>query len=177
MDDTSSTLKKCSKCKIEKEHSEFYADLRMKSKLRPDCKDCLKSLMKNHRAENAEKNRERSKLFRLNNPEKVKEGFRRYRKENPEKRALWERKRRANKYETRHIPYTKEDVLTKYGTKCHLCNIEINLQAARQPGKNGWENGLHIDHLISLVNGGTDTIENVRPSHGKCNLLKGARDV
>jgi len=50
------------------------------------------------------------------------------------------------------------------------------LLANRSPGKNGWEYSLHIDHFIAIANGGQDTLENVRPSHGICNVKKGARN-
>jgi 5-methylcytosine-specific restriction endonuclease McrA len=33
---------------------------------------------------------------------------------------------------------------------------------------------LHIDHVYPLSKGGLDTLENVRPSHGKCNIVKWA---
>ena len=71
--------------------------------------------------------------------------------------------------------YTHKQVLDAYGTDCHLCNTPIDLKASRQCGYPGWENGLHIDHVIPLSKGGDDTLENVRPSHGQCNIIKSAR--
>ena len=60
-----------------------------------------------------------------------------------------------------------------YGTNCYLCNDPINLQAARRVGKaDGWEQGLHIDHVIPISKGGSDTLDNVRPTHALCNLSK-----
>lgn len=63
-------------------------------------------------------------------------------------------------------------VLETYGSICHLCNEEIDITLPRQAGMPGWENGLQIDHVIPLSKGGDDTLENVRPSHGKCNIRK-----
>ena len=63
-------------------------------------------------------------------------------------------------------------VIETYGTDCHLCGGAIDLDAPRTPGKPGWEKSLHIDHVIPLSKGGDDTLENVRPSHGKCNIKK-----
>jgi 5-methylcytosine-specific restriction endonuclease McrA len=63
-------------------------------------------------------------------------------------------------------------VLETYGTDCHLCGGAIDLDAPRTAGKPGWEKSLHIDHVIPLSKGGDDTLENVRPSHGKCNVRK-----
>jgi 5-methylcytosine-specific restriction endonuclease McrA len=70
--------------------------------------------------------------------------------------------------------YSDADVLSTYGLDCHICQTPIDLNAPRQVGKNGWEKGLHIDHVYPLSKGGLDTIENVRPSHGKCNIIKWA---
>lgn len=68
----------------------------------------------------------------------------------------------------------EKDILKKYGTDCHICKKPINLNAPRQVGKPGWENGLHIDHVIPLSKGGPNTIENTKPSHGYCNITKNA---
>jgi 5-methylcytosine-specific restriction endonuclease McrA len=63
-------------------------------------------------------------------------------------------------------------VIETYGTDCHLCGGAIDLDAPRTPGQPGWEKALHIDHVIPLSKAGDDTLENVRPSHGKCNVRK-----
>jgi hypothetical protein len=70
--------------------------------------------------------------------------------------------------------YSDQDVLDTYGTNCHICSLPVDLDAPRQVGKEGWEKGLHIDHVYPLSKGGLDTLENVRPSHGKCNIIKWA---
>jgi len=51
----------------------------------------------------------------------------------------------------------------------------IDLNAPRRVGIEGWELGLHLDHVIPLSKGGYDTIDNIRPTHGICNIRKGAR--
>lgn len=71
--------------------------------------------------------------------------------------------------------YTEAEVLEMYGTDCHICQTPIDLKANRQPGKPGWKKGLHIDHLVPILRGGPDTLENVRPAHGLCNTSKGAK--
>jgi 5-methylcytosine-specific restriction endonuclease McrA len=73
-------------------------------------------------------------------------------------------------------PYTYKDVLEKYGSICHLCEKPIDLSAPRGTGLDGWEQGLQVDHVIALSRGGDDTLANVRPAHGKCNILKSAKD-
>jgi hypothetical protein len=70
--------------------------------------------------------------------------------------------------------YSDEDVLSTYGLDCHICKVPVNLSAPRKVGQDGWEHGLHIDHVYPLSKGGLDTLENVRPAHGKCNIVKWA---
>lgn len=71
--------------------------------------------------------------------------------------------------------YTESEVLEKYGSDCHICQTPIDLKANRQVGKPGWKKGLHIDHLVPILRGGPDSLENVRPAHGLCNTSKGAK--
>lgn len=68
-------------------------------------------------------------------------------------------------------------VIETYGTDCHLCGGAIDLAAPRSPGAVGWEKSLHIDHVIPLSKGGDDTLDNVRPAHGQCNVKKHNRIV
>ena len=84
-------------------------------------------------------------------------------------------KKRAKQANVYREPYTEKEVLDLYGIICHICSIEIDLNATRFCGKEGWEMGLHIDHVIPLSKGGPDILENVRPSHAICNMRKGNR--
>lgn len=70
--------------------------------------------------------------------------------------------------------YSEQDVLNTYGTNCHICLEPIDLSAPRKCGDEGWERGLHIDHVYPLSKGGSDSLDNVRPSHGQCNVRKWA---
>jgi 5-methylcytosine-specific restriction endonuclease McrA len=87
-----------------------------------------------------------------------------------------ERKRRAAKKNSSHVFYTEKEVLEIYGNVCYLCNREIDLFASRKIGYENWQNGLHIDHLIPLNKNGSDSIDNVRPTHGLCNVKKHDKD-
>ena len=96
------------------------------------------------------------------NPEKVREYSRRMAS-----------KRKAQKKNNGHTPYTNQQVFDAYGTDCHICKTPIDLNAPRQAYiGNGWEFGLHFDHVIPLSKGGSDTLENIRPSHAVCNMRK-----
>jgi len=74
-------------------------------------------------------------------------------------------------------PYSDLQVLETYGTDCWLCNEPIDLIAPRQVGKPGWERAFHVEHVIPISKGGPNAISNVRPSHAKCNILKGNKIV
>lgn len=99
----------------------------------------------------------------------------RYRASHPERVAIDNHARRARKLNTLSIPFTDEEMLGLYGSDCHICLEPIDLDAPRQVGIEGWERGLHREHVVSLSQGGTDTLGNVKPAHGLCNLRKGSR--
>lgn len=160
---------------------------------RSNCKDCEASIARGRRLANPQASRNAVEKYRLSHPEviarrdakyyqKYKERqnkkTRQWRKDNPEKYAELnrrkERVRRTRKFENGIEPYTESQVLEFYGTCCHLCGNEIDLNAPRQVGAEGWELGLHIDHLVPISKGGADSLDNVKPSHGKCNLDKGS---
>lgn len=92
---------------------------------------------------------------------------------NKEKYNGYDRKRRALKASNGFEKYQESQVLDIYGTNCYLCDMPIDLNAPRKVGVAGWKTGLHIEHFVAIANGGPDTLDNVRPSHGWCNLSKG----
>lgn len=120
-----------------------------------------------------QKNPEYQQEYYEKNKERIKLRVKTWGQENSELKASYDRKRRATKYETRTETYVDSQVLEQWGNSCYICNKEINLQISGRPGhEEGWEQGLHIDHVIPLSLGGTDTLSNVRPTHAVCNLRK-----
>ena len=65
------------------------------------------------------------------------------------------------------------DIVERYGYVCYLCEEEIDLSAPRKIGTPGWERGFHREHVVPLSRGGTNTLDNCRPAHGRCNVSKG----
>ena len=112
---------------------------------------------RNNYAANAERYREQSRQWRRNNKDLVD--------------VQW-RSARARRAAVRTSKYTVQDVLNKWGTDCHICKRPIDLQAPRWTGAEGWRESLHLDHVIRIRDGGEDTLENVKPSHGECNIRK-----
>lgn len=107
------------------------------------------------------------------NQEAKNEYTRQWRAANPEKSRQGSRTRRARKAGVVTEPWTTAEVILLYGTICHLCGVEIDMSAPRKVGTPGWEFGYQDDHVIPIAEGGPDTLSNIRPSHGLCNLRKG----
>ena len=117
--------------------------------------------------------RESRRAYYEKTAEQQRQTSREWRKRNPEKLASMNRNSRARRKNVYTERYTKDEVLAKWGTECHICGEPIDLSAPRYNGLEGWERGLQLDHVIPLINGGEDTIRNVKPAHGLCNLKKG----
>ena len=195
-------IKICSLCKIEKNICEFNKNKKNKDGYSTRCKDCRRqyyldnreSLLKKAKIYNkenskrlAEKRKKQKAEYYLKNKERILEVNKKYRDLNPEKeknrhkkwamlnrekkRESW-RRREAKRLNNKTEHYTEQDVLSKHGTNCYICLKPINLSAPRQCGLPGWQEGLHMEHVIDLAVGGPDSLENVKPAHGLCNLKK-----
>ena len=87
-----------------------------------------------------------------------------------ELRRKTERKRRSDKFNNGSEPYSEQQVLNEYEAICHICTNSIDLSLSRKSPM-----GLQIDHLVPLAKGGQDKLNNVRPSHARCNQQKGVK--
>ena len=144
------------------------------------CELCVKAhreYKKNIYHKNKELNLKRVKKYK--DSAKGQANSRAYRAKNADKLRIYylekERRRRARKLNNLVIKYKESEVLETYGSDCHICSKPINLNAPRKVGKENWQYGLHIDHLIPISKGGADTLENVRPAHAICNISKGGK--
>jgi hypothetical protein len=135
-------------------------------------RDRLREKDRERRAANPERYKKQHQEYYRKNKDKLCESKKEWIKNNPNHRSEVDRRRRARKANNGYEKYTEEQVLLTYGSNCHICLNPIDLTAERQTGRPGWEEGLHIDHYIPIAKGGPDTLANVRPSHGRCNLLK-----
>lgn len=168
----------CKKCKLAKEkirkaaNPDFY-----KAKAAANRKANHKKRMdyqRNWRLKNLEKYRESARKLYWENPEKYRERRKQYSINHPEIDRANNRKRKAKLHQVVSEPYTTDEVLLRYGSDCYLCNEPIDLDAPRWTALIGWERGLHLDHVIPLSKNGANTIDNVRPTHGLCNIKKQA---
>ena len=149
---------RCEKCRLANaEYSRKYASLNPEK---------IKDAKRKQYLNNPEKTRMRKEKWIKNNPDRYKELSR-----------LKEHRRRALLNSVNSESYRESDVIQKYGTKCHICSLEIDFNAPRSSKFEGWEMGLHLDHVIPLSFGGSDTIDNIMPSHGICNIKKGDKII
>ena len=140
-------------------------------------KEKIKARKKQYYLANKEHIRRQQQEYQRVNRDKnaaLQKGFR---KRHPDKAASYQRKRRAYLKNCISKPYTVVQILNTYGTNCHICHSPIDLNAPRKIGILGWRHGLHIDHLTPISKGGSDTLDNVRPAHGACNLSKAAKQL
>lgn len=156
-------MKTCSKCKQEKPATSeyFIVDKRNKSKIGASCKTCHAELSKLDYKNNRDKRVLRKKEYAKTHRTIMNSRY--HRRVAKQKGNGWE-------------PYTEEQMLSKYGSICYLCNEEIDFKAPRQCGKPGWERSFWIEHVVPVSKGGPDTLDNVRPSHGLCNLNKSNKE-
>jgi HNH endonuclease len=137
-------------------------------------RDSLRENSRRYRAKDPKKYAAKRHEYYIKNKKRIDETRKEWLASKPNYRAEVDRRRRARKANNGYESYTTEQVLELYGDACYICNEAIDLTAERRPGRAGWEGGLHIDHFIPISKGGPDTIDNVRPTHGRCNLQKQA---
>jgi hypothetical protein len=75
----------CTKCKVERDITEFHKNKNNKDGLTSNCKICAINRSKEYREKNLEKVNERYKVYREKNLEKEKERYKEYREKNLEK--------------------------------------------------------------------------------------------
>ena len=124
--------------------------------------------------ERKNKAKARTKAWREANPERAKAADIAKRKKNPELyNALWaekNRRRRARKNLVLVEKYTTLEVLQRDNYTCQIC-YEIIPQLLSSESKTN-PLYLNIDHIKAIWAGGSDTLNNVRATHAKCNLKR-----
>lgn len=186
--------KTCTKCGQTKPRTNeyFYKNQRSPDGLRPDCSACGKKRSNSYASENRQRARDRANEWRMNNLERKKVSNRNWYEKNKKTiRAEWKEKyhadperykvsSRVRRARVKGVPFERyrvEDVIDRYGTICHLCNKEIDLSAPRQMKVPGWQNGLHMDHVIPISKNGPDVLDNIRPAHGLCNIQRNNKPI
>lgn len=178
--------KPCSKCGRVQPKDEFTSTPRSTDGLHSWCKACLRDLASaNYDSAAARVKHQQRKTdpayvaqrksiydeWRRKYPERAKAASNAWRAVNPDSVSLSRRqagqRRRAVAKGVQVDPLGIDDfraILVKHGMVCHICRGAISSLA-----------DLHFDHVIPLALGGPHTVDNIRPSHGVCNLRKGNR--
>jgi len=174
------STKMCSKCKTEKEKSEYHKDKQKSDGLRPACKNCTNQQINERNRADPQKNREKVKAWRERNPEyarehsahwriknaeRIKELNAAYRANNKEKCLVHGANRRARKRGAEGV--VSRDIVQKL----------IKLQKGKCPCcKQVLGKDFHLDHIVPLVDGGTNADSNMQLLRAKCNLQKNRKD-
>lgn len=179
-------MRTCSVCKLSKQITEFYTSGKYISSR---CKECQKQLSKEAWKKDYETNPEKFKTrsranykkdpdnhnrkvaeWRKANPAKRSSIVRKYDSAHKQQRAANEARRRARKRDSLIEVYDRIEIYNLYSGICALCSEQIDLSLE-------WPHPMSfsIDHTVPLALGGSDTPDNVAPSHLLCNLQKGAR--
>jgi hypothetical protein len=184
--------KACTKCGQTKPcNNEYFAKHSGNiTGLRPDCKVCHSERAKNYYLRNSDKLRQYQKDYISKNRSKIslrqKKNYQKNKQtiltqvkqrylDNPEVVKNSIRNRHARKANVPHENYSWQDIIALHGDCCWLCGKKIDLEASRKTGEPGWENGLHLDHVIPILINGPDLKWNVQPTHGLCNLSRRKR--
>ena len=173
-------MKKCSRCKVEKELTEFHKKKTTKDGLSNSCKSCVKEYSKKHYQANKEYRKEQIKEYRKNNKENVKEYKKKHYQANKKKIKEYQKanKERINKlrrdrkkvdplFKMKGNLRTRTSIAFKnkgynkntktqemLGVNWEVCKAHIERQFTKGMT---WDNQgeWHIDHIIPLASANT----------------------
>ena len=137
-------MKTCTKCGETKPVNEFCKDARQRSGLHPSCKECRSIVIAK---------------WQKANPQKANAKSAKWREANPESRRIYQqnRRERANGGKLSHGIAAKLFNLQR--GKCTCCGKPLG-------------NDFHLDHIVPLSLGGTNTDDNMQLLRARCNLQK-----
>ncbi len=184
--------KVCAKCKQEKPIGDFYRN--KNGIVRYKCKRCVTEYNLEWKKNNREKansqpwrksekykarKREERRVFCKRHPEKIREQKKDYREKHPEKnrekrkayREKYPEKIKAQKQRRRALKMSAPGSFT--GAEWLELKKKFNNLCARC----GQEKPLTVDHVIPLVAGGSNSIDNIQPLCLSCNSAKGTKTI
>jgi len=171
--------KVCTICGAEKDFSEFHRDPRGKFGLYARCKDCHNAMVRERYRCPEEKAKRRQRLSRqrdhinarqrsyaARDPERWRLYYSEYHRANTSRDQALARvhARRARRLGNggSHTEAEWVDLCARHGNICLACGRPLPLTR---------------DHVVPLIKGGSDSIDNLQPLCGYCNSSKGTRVI
>ncbi len=174
------TMKKCSKCGLEKPLDEFYVKRNQHGNLHPSswCKSCRQIESREYYKGHAQQQRDSSKRWRGGHRDRARELHDRWMEKHKEeyrpKVNEWSRKSRL-KHPNTALRGQIRRVLRIIQSREHFTDEEWQ-ELFRESGSKCWvcgsEKNLTVDHVIPISKGGSDTIDNIRVLCHKHNSSK-----
>jgi len=177
-------LKRCGHCKRDLPIDNFSRNRSCTSGLSSYCRECKRKsdakdyqlhseTRKEHvekwRRANRDKHRAQGRIYYYRNRSRRKKRQREIERKYYQQPAVYRRKLdREGEYRARKLKTTTERISRAAVHRrskgiCHICKKWVSLRA------------MHVEHVVPLSRGGTHTYKNVRASHKRCNLSKGAK--
>lgn len=152
-------MKNCKQCGKEKPLSDFPKGKKNIDGRRPVCVVCEREYQAKYRLENSKKKKAAQTLWR----EKNHEAENAQRRENPEKYRIHTHNRRALlKSLGKLTPGISNKLFKLQRGKCACCKKSLGTD-------------YHMDHIIPLALGGSNTDSNIQLLRANCNKQKGAK--
>lgn len=170
-------MKTCTKCGIENPLTEFYKHPNTRDGLQSRCKVCTKADAAKWSGENPEKVKESSDKYRAANTEKLNARTAKWQAENPDKRrgkvSNW---RAANPDATRvHDQNRRTRNIGKLSKMLVGSLFRLQQGKCACGCKRALGDDYHLDHIMPLALGGTNTDSNIQLLRAQCNLQKHAK--
>jgi hypothetical protein len=150
----------CKKCLEHKTQREFTKDKSRKSGYHPYCRICQNKTKNNSKA------LERATTWNRNNPEKRSKINKKWHDKNPDKNRIYKSERRSRSKKLSDGTITARNLRLLPKEICGICNKPLDWSDKSK---------IHLDHIIPLIKGGLNSINNVQWAHAKCNLSKGSK--
>lgn len=166
-------MKNCSRCKVQKELTEFNKSSSSVSGLRSDCRACQADYSKKNKAklnkqrrdwylDNSASVKQKARQYRLDNLEQVNARLKKWREENALATRNHKHERRAKLKSNGIFLVTKRDIRRILDNPCAYCG---------KPGK------VELDHVLPISRGGRHSIGNLVAACISCNRSKGSKTL
>ncbi len=181
-------IKRCRTCGIDKTLDNFHNHNDTKDRLNPDCKLCKREKDRIYYMENKERVKLRARAWAEANPDKVSGYKLRYRVERKDRirktasiyyaknkatAIIYCHQRRARVYQAEgtHTVKEKKDQFSRQKGICYYCDCKL-INPFKPKPKKTTKSIAHWEHIVPLVRGGRNSLDNLVWACKFCNLSK-----